>query len=142
MSEKILLVDDEQDFLDVMQERLESRGMQVVTCSSASKALSRVENELFDVVILDMQMPDIDGLETLKRIKDNRPELQVILLTGYATLDKGVEAIKRGAMDFIEKPADMVTLEEKIKKAKELKMLIVEKENKEKIMAMLRKYGV
>jgi DNA-binding NtrC family response regulator len=142
MTEHILLVDDEQEFLDVMKERLTARGMQVSTEASAEKALSRIESELFDALILDLKMPGVDGLEALKRAKKARPELQVILLTGHATVEKGVEAIKLGAMDFVEKPADLDALSEKIKRAKQNKMLIVEKMNQEKIVEMLRKFGV
>jgi DNA-binding NtrC family response regulator len=142
MSEKILLVDDEEDFLEVMSERLTSRGMIVATSNSAEEAYQRVDKELFDAVILDLKMPGADGLEILKRIKERRPELQVILLTGHATVEAGVEAIKLGAMDFIEKPADLEALGEKIRKAKQNKMLIVEKMNEEKILEMLRRFGV
>jgi len=142
MAEHVLLVDDEQEFLDVMKERLSARGMQVSTETSPEDALKRIESELFDALILDLQMPGIDGLEALKRAKKARPELQVILLTGHATVEKGVEAIKLGAMDFVEKPADLGALSDKIKRAKQNKMLIVEKMNQEKIVEMLRKFGV
>ena len=142
MNEKILLVDDEEDFLDVMRERLSSRGIEVATSASAEEALSRIGKEIFDAVILDLQMPAMDGLEALKRMKEKRPELQVILLTGHATVEKGVEAIKLGAMDLIEKPADLEALGEKIRKAKQKKMLIVEKANEEKVMDALKRYGV
>ncbi|MEJ2587641.1 MAG: response regulator [Deltaproteobacteria bacterium] len=142
MAEKIMLVDDETEFLEVMSERLTSRGIDVATSTSAEKAIERLGKEQFDAVILDLQMPGMDGLEALKHMKEKRPELQVILLTGHATVEKGVEAIKLGAMDLIEKPADLEALKEKIKKAKEKKMLIVEKENQEKIMDALKRYGV
>lgn len=142
MAEHVLLVDDEQDFLDIMKERLSSRGMEVSTETSPEEALKRIESELFDALILDLQMPGIDGLEALKRAKKLRPELQVILLTGHASIEKGVEAIKLGAMDFVEKPADLEALSEKIKRARQNKMLIVEKMNQEKIVEMLRRFGV
>ena len=142
MAEHVLLVDDEQDFLDIMKERLSSRGMEVSTEISPEKALKRIESELFDALILDLKMPGIDGLEALKRAKKLRPELQVILLTGHASIEKGVEAIKLGAMDFVEKPADLEALSEKIKRARQNKMLIVEKMNQEKIVEMLRRFGV
>ncbi|MCF8050130.1 MAG: response regulator [Desulfobacterales bacterium] len=142
MAEHVLLVDDEKDFLDIMKERLSARGIAVSTETSPEKALKRIESELFDALILDLQMPGIDGLEALKRAKKLRPELQVILLTGHATVEKGVEAIKLGAMDFIEKPADLEALSEKIKRARQNKMLIVEKMNQEKIVEMLRRFGL
>ena len=71
-------------------------------------------------------MPEMDGLETLKQLKEINPDLQVILLTGHGTIDKGVEAMKLGAMDFVEKPADFQELLEKIKKAKDKRMLLIE----------------
>lgn len=142
MAEHVLLVDDEEDFLDIMKERLSARGMEVSTETSAEKALKRIESELFDALILDLKMPGINGLEALKRAKKLRPELQVILLTGHASIEKGVEAIKLGAMDFVEKPADLEALSEKIKRARQNKMLIVEKMNQEKIVEMLRRFGV
>ena len=142
MAERVLLVDDEKYFLDVMQERLSARGMDVSIETSPEKALERIASEMFDALILDLQMPGIDGMAALKSAKKMRPELQVILLTGHASLEKGVEAIKLGAMDFIEKPADLEALSDKIKRAKQNKMLIVEKMNQEKILDMLRRFGV
>jgi DNA-binding NtrC family response regulator len=142
MAEKVLLVDDEQDFLEVMQERLEGRGMEVTTSDSADAALKRLGEDMYDAVILDLKMPGMDGLEALKQIKEKRPEIQVILLTGHGNVEKAVEAIKHGAMDFVEKPADLEALSEKIHKAKHQKMLIVEKMNEEKITDIIRRYGI
>lgn len=141
MSEKVLLVDDEMDFLEIMEERLTARGIDVSTSSSAEDALTRIDNDMFDAVILDLQMPGMDGLEALKQIRERRPEIQVILLTGHASVEKGVEAIKLGAMDFVEKPADLETLSEKISKAHKKKMLIVEKESRDRVVEALKKYG-
>ncbi|MFH1983909.1 MAG: response regulator [Pseudomonadota bacterium] len=141
MTTKVLLVDDELDFLEVMRERLANRGMQVSTSTSAVEALAQLEVEHFDAVILDLKMPGMDGLEALNRIKEKRPEIQVILLTGHATVEKGVAAIKAGALDFVEKPADMESLAEKIKSAKEKKMLIVEKAGQDRIMDILKHHG-
>lgn len=142
MSEKVLLVDDEEEFLEIMSERMEARGMKVTTASSAQKALTILENHSFDAIVMDFQMPEIDGMEALKAIKSKNPELQIILLTGYATVDKTVEAMKIGATDFIEKPADLSELEKKIKKAKADKMLLVEKKAEEKIKDILQRHGV
>jgi FixJ family two-component response regulator len=83
----------------------------------------------------------VDGLEALKILKEKKPELQVILLTGHASVEKGIEAMKLGAMDFLEKPADLSQLTEKIKKAQAKKMLIVEKQTEEKIKKLLEEKG-
>lgn len=137
MSAKVLLVDDEKEFLDVLGERMKLRGMEVKTTSSALTALDVLEKESFDVIILDLMMPEMDGLEALKRIKKNRPELQVILLTGHGSIEKGVEAMRLGAMDFVEKPADMETLSAKIEKARARKMILVERKVEEEIRKIL-----
>jgi DNA-binding NtrC family response regulator len=137
MSAKVLLVDDEEEFLDVLGQRMEVRGMEVKTTSSALKALEILEKESFDVIILDLMMPEMDGLEALERIKKNRPELQVILLTGHGTIEKGVEAMRLGAMDFVEKPADLETLATKIEKARARKMILVERKVEEEIRNIL-----
>jgi len=141
MTEKILIVDDEKDFLDVISERLASRGIDADTSESAEEAISKIENHIYDAVILDLKMPGIDGIEALKLIREKRPELQVILLTGHATVEKGIEAMKSGAMDFIEKPADLESLRKKIMAAKDQKMLILEKMRKEQVVDALKRYG-
>jgi two-component system, response regulator RegA len=141
MSEKVLLVDDEKDFLEIMSERMEARGMIVTTATTAEEALAFIEKKAFDAIVMDFQMPGMDGMEALKTIKDDKPELQIILLTGYATVEKTVEAMKVGATDFLEKPADIEALSEKIKKAKAEKMLLVEKQTEEKIKDILQRRG-
>ena len=141
MTEKVLLVDDEKEFLEIMSDRMEARGMTVTTADSADKALTIIKKENFDAIIMDFQMPGMDGMTALKSIKDLKPELQIILLTGYGTVEKTVEAMKIGATDFIQKPADLEALTEKIKKAKAEKMLIVEKQTEEKIKDILQRHG-
>jgi DNA-binding NtrC family response regulator len=141
MSEKILLVDDEKDFLDVMSERIQARGMDVTTAESAEKALESLESGGYDAIILDLMMPGMDGLETLKAIKKKNPDLQVILLTGHATVEKGIEAMKLGAMDFLEKPADLDKLTEIIHKAQARKMVIIERKMEEKIKQIIGTKG-
>ncbi len=133
MTEKVLLVDDEQEFIDTLAERMRNRGMDVETATSPKKALQLVEEGSFDAVVLDLQMPEMDGLEALRILKEKRPDIQVILLTGHATVEKGIEAMKLGAMDLVEKPADLSVLTEKIQKAQAKKMILVEKKSEEKI---------
>ncbi|MBP1740752.1 MAG: response regulator [Deltaproteobacteria bacterium] len=141
MTEKVLLVDDELDFLDTLSERMRDRGMDVSTTTSAEDALKKVDAESYDAIVLDLMMPEMDGLELLKAIKKKKPELQVILLTGYATVGKGIEAMKLGAVDFLEKPADLKVLTEKIKEAQANKMVIVEKQMEEKMKNIIRVKG-
>ena len=74
MTEKVLLVDDEEDFLEVLAERMTSRGIEVATATSAVEALRIAENESFDAIIVDLMMPEMDGLEALKLIKEKKPE--------------------------------------------------------------------
>ena len=141
MSEKVLLVDDEEDFLEIMSERLAARGMDVTTCTSAEDALAEINTDTFDAIILDFMMPGMDGMHALKEIKTLHPDSQIILLTGHATVEKGVEAMKMGATDFLEKPADLQALEEKIKAARARRMLIVEKETDQKVKSIVSRLG-
>jgi two-component system, NtrC family, sensor kinase len=124
MTGKILLVDDEEDFISALAEKMVLRGMEVSTTTSPSKVIEILDKESFDAVVLDLLMPQMDGLEVLKEIKKLSPETQVILLTGHATLDKGIEAIKLGALDFIEKPLDFQRLSGKINEARANKLLL------------------
>ena len=122
MHAKVLLVDDEKDFLDIMAERMEARGMDVSTATSAEDALEMVQNESYDAIIMDLMMPAMDGFKALKLFKETKPEVQIILLTANVPEEKCIEAIKLGAMDVIEKPADLNLLTQKIEKAKALKI--------------------
>jgi DNA-binding NtrC family response regulator len=141
MSEKVLLVDDEEDFLEVMEDRLRARDMEVTTCRSAEEALKKIKEQSFDAILLDFMMPGMDGMHALKEIKAKNPESQIILLTGHATIEKSVEAMKLGATDFLEKPADIEALEKKIKDAKTKRMIIVEKQAEERIKDVIRRIG-
>jgi DNA-binding NtrC family response regulator len=142
MTESVLLVDDEPEFLEIMAERMRARDMEVTTSTSASEAFSLIAAEPYDAVIMDFMMPEIDGIQALKAIKEQRPEMQIILLTGHATIEKGVEAIKAGALDVVEKPADLDALAEKIKTAHQRKAIIVKKQSQEKVIEVLRKFGM
>ncbi len=115
VKEKILLVDDEQTFADVLSERLQARGLEVVTAADGVEAVQRAKQERFDVVVLDMLMPGMSGLETLKNLLRADPNLKIVLLTGHASVARGIEAMKLGAMDFLEKPIDIESLIETIR---------------------------
>lgn len=141
MTEKILLIDDEEDFLKIMSERMEARNMNVATATSAKEGLAKAAEGSYDAVILDLAMPEMDGIETLRILKEKNPDLEVILLTGHATIKQGIEAMKLGALDLMEKPADMNALTEKIKTAQARKMVIAEKKNEEMIKKIMATKG-
>ena len=139
--ERILLVDDEHDFVELLSHRIQARGTQVDTAASGREAIQKVEQGGYDAVILDLAMPEMDGIETLRRLLEKNPDLQVILLTGHASLEKGIEAMKFGAMDFLEKPARIQELMEKIEQAKAKRMLVVERKMEEKLKDILTSKG-
>jgi DNA-binding NtrC family response regulator len=141
MTEKILFIDDERDFLDVMSERLSSRGMKVATADSAKEGLKKAAEQSYDAVVLDLMMPEMNGIEVLKLLKEKNPDLEVILLTGHATIKQGVEAIKLGALDLLEKPANIDQLTERIRTAQAKKMMIVEKKSEEMVKKILSTKG-
>ncbi len=137
----VLLVDDEEQFLKVLSQRLEGRGIKVDTSTSGEDAIKRVEGKDFDAIILDLAMPGMSGLETLKRIRSENPEVQIIMLTGHSSVEKGVEAIKAGAVDFLEKPADMNKIMEKISEAKRKRIVLVEKKHEANVKEILQSKG-
>lgn len=137
----VLLVDDEEQFLKVFSQRLEGKGLKVDTSTTGEEALKKVKGKDFDAIILDLVMPGMSGIETLKRIRSENPDLQIILLTGHATVEKGVEAIKTGAVDFLEKPADLNKILEKVAEAKRKRVLLVEKKHEEHIKELLKTKG-
>ena len=141
MTDKVLLVDDEKDFLDALAERMRTRDIDVTKSTSAKDALKKVEAESYDAVVLDLLMPEMDGLEALKILLAKDPKLQVILLTGHATVQKGVEAMKLGAMELLEKPTNFETLMDRIKKARARRMLLVSQESEEHIKKILSDKG-
>jgi len=137
----ILLVDDEEQFLKVLSKRLEGRGMKVDTSTSGEDALSRVKGKEFDAIILDLAMPGMSGIETLKRIRSENPDVQIIMLTGHGSVETGIEAMKAGAVDFLEKPADLNKIMEKISEAKHKRILLFEKKHEEHIKEILKSKG-
>jgi two-component system, OmpR family, response regulator len=112
---KLLIVDDEEEFLQVIQKRLAIRGFVVATATSCSGALTALAAELPHVVVLDVMLPDKNGIACLREIKENWPELAVILLTGHASLQTGMQGMKYGASDYCLKPIELGELVEKIR---------------------------
>ncbi len=138
---KVLLVDDEQDFRDVLAQRMNNKGLDVDTAGSGQTAIEMVDSKRYDAVILDLAMPEMDGIETLERLLKKQPNLQVIVLTGQATVELGVKAVKMGAVDFLEKPAKIESLVEKVEKAEKVTLSLFEKNLDEKISDIISKKG-
>jgi len=138
---KVLLVDDEADFVDVLADRLEARGLMVFKANSGTEALSVAETRVLDAIVLDMAMPGMDGLETLEGLLEINPDLQVILLTGRATLEQAATAIRIGALDLLEKPADIETLVAKIELAATRRWSLEEKRIEDRVKDIMRKKG-
>jgi DNA-binding NtrC family response regulator len=142
MSEyKVLLVDDEVDFVDVLADRLEARDLDVSKANSGAAALELAEERTFDAIVLDMAMPGMNGIETLERLLEINPDLQVILLTGRATLEQAAAAIRIGALDLLEKPAEIDTLVAKIEMAATRRWSLEEKRIEERVADIMRKKG-
>ncbi len=138
---KVLIVDDEIEFSEALAERMKMRGVLVDIVNNGQEAVEKVAENTYDAIILDMVMPGMDGIETLKQIKEKKSDFQVILLTGQGTIEKSVESMKLGAVDFLEKPADMDKLMEKIKSAKSNRLVLVEKKQEDQIKDLLSKKG-
>jgi DNA-binding NtrC family response regulator len=114
----ILLVDDEIPFIEAISKRLIKRNLEVNTAFSGLEALKKLDKDsTIEVVILDVKMPEMDGIETLREIKKQYPLVEVIMLTGHATVETGLEGMKLGAFDYLLKPCDMDILLEKVEEA-------------------------
>ncbi len=125
---KLLLVDDEKAFLDTITKRLEKRGMDVTAVYSGNEALAELEtNNSIEVVILDVKMPQMDGIQTLAEIKKTFPLVEVIMLTGHATVETAIDGMKQGAFDYMMKPCDIDLLLNKAMGAADKKRLHEEK---------------
>jgi len=114
---KLLLVDDEVKFLESIAKRLALKNFDVTVASTGEEALTSAEKGLFDVAVVDFQMPGMDGTQVLKALKEKHKFLEIIMLTGHATIDTAVECTKLGAFKFLEKPYEFENLVEVIKEA-------------------------
>lgn len=138
LNAKVLLVDDEDDFLKTLSQRLEVRGLKVTGATRGEEAIDLVDKQEFDAIVIDLAMPGMDGLETLKQIKENHPEAEIIMLSGQGSIKKSTEAMKLGAEDFLEKPVDIQELLQKIAEAKDKRVLILQEKSREEIEKILR----
>lgn len=114
---RVLLVDDEEEFVSALSERLMLRGIEVDSALNGEEALASLKEKEFEVVILDVMMPGLGGLEVLRQIKSTHPNTQVILLTGHGSTREGIEGMRLGAFDYLIKPVDIEEMLEKMKEA-------------------------
>ncbi|WP_136810302.1 response regulator [Desulfosediminicola flagellatus] len=135
---KVLLVDDEEDFVANLSKRLEMRGLKVTAATRGADAVNLADDIQFDAIILDLAMPGMDGLETLRRIREHNPDAEIIMLTGHASIKSSIEAMKLGAEDYLEKPVDIGELLKKISEAREKRILILQKQSKAEIEEILK----
>jgi len=119
---KLLLVDDEPKFLKSIAQRLELKNFYVTTASTGQEAIASAEKGLFDVAIVDFQMPGMDGAQVLKTLKESHKYLEIIMLTGHATIDSAVECTKLGAFKYLEKPYEFEKLVEVLQEAYEARL--------------------
>ena len=133
---KIMLVDDEERFLSTTQKLLTRKGIDVVTAASGAEALEMLRHKYIHVVILDVKMPGMDGNETLKEIKKQFPLVEVVMLTGHATVESAIDGLKSGATDYLMKPTEIDELIAKAREAFQKRQMLEEKI----LMAQSRKY--
>ena len=140
---RILVVDDEADFAEMLVLRLNEAGERADAVFSGRSCLDRLNTEGadIDVVILDVKMPEMDGIETLTEIKGRHPLVEVVMLTGHGTTDTAVEGMRRGAFDYLLKPADFEELTDKLRAARERKEAQQERIRRAEARSLLRRGG-
>jgi DNA-binding NtrC family response regulator len=129
---RILFVDDEAEYLETVIKRMKKRGLDVTGAASGADALALMASHDFDVLILDVRMPRMDGIEVLRRVKQSFPLVEVIMLTGHASMEVAIEGMELGAFDYLMKPVDVDELIYKAQDAHQRRKLHMQKINKRK----------
>lgn len=120
---RALIVDDEIDFLETIVKRLQNRNIAVLGVESGEKALEVLASQEFDVVVLDVKMPGMDGIDTLREIKKKKSLVEVIMLTGHASVELGIQGMQLGAFDYVMKPVPLDELLDRMRQAYERKLI-------------------
>ncbi|MFW5754456.1 MAG: response regulator, partial [Marinilabiliaceae bacterium] len=123
---KILVIDDQKSIRNTLKDILEYEGHEVVLAQDGPEGLEQFDNDKFDVVLLDIKMPEMDGMEVLDKIMEKASDIPVIMISGHGNIDTAVDAIKKGAYDFIEKPLDLNRLLVTIRNGLDKKELVNE----------------
>jgi two-component system OmpR family response regulator len=126
----VLIVDDEEDFVETIVKRLKDRGLDTVGVNSGKEALEQLDRKDFDVVVLDVKMPGMDGIETLRAIKKKKPRTEVIMLTGHGSVESGIEGLQLGAYNYVMKPVPLDDLLKQMTQAYERKLIEEERSRK------------
>jgi len=137
----VLLVDDEKDFVEMLSLRLKEVGEKVTPAYNGRECLELLEKENIDVVILDIKMPGMDGIETLREIKKKFPLVEVIMLTGHGTTETAVQGMRLGAFDYLMKPAEFDDLTAKLEGARKRKDEQEERIRKAEAKLLVRRTG-
>ena len=138
---QVLLVDDEVSFVETLTKRLSKRSLEITAAHGGKEALGILsKNRVLEVVILDVKMPGMDGIETLREIKKKHPLVEVIMLTGHATVESAIEGMKLGAFDYLMKPCDIDQLVSKVEGASERKRMQEEKINQARIRDLSNRF--
>ena len=106
INKPILIVDDEKNIRLTLSQALETLGAEIDTAANGEEALTKLKEKEFGLILLDIRMPGMDGMEVLRRVRDIRPDIRMIMITAYGTIESAVEAMKLGAVDFLQKPFD------------------------------------
>jgi DNA-binding NtrC family response regulator len=139
----VMLVDDEVPFVEALTKRLKKRNLNILTAFSGREALQTLDKHRnIDVVILDVKMPDLDGIETLREIKKAYPVTEVVMLTGHATVESAIEGMKFGAYDYLMKPCAIEQLMTKVEEATKKKRAHEEKIREARVKEALSKHGL
>ncbi len=134
---QLLLVDDEERFLQTTQILLTKRGVDTFTAQNGLDAMKTLDEHHIDVVILDVKMPGLDGVEVLRKTKQRHPLVEVIMLTGHASAESAVAGLKLGAFDYVMKPCNIADLMEKVNLAFDKKQAMSEKIRKAKVQRII-----
>lgn len=139
----VMLVDDEAPFVETITKRLSKRDLIILTAFGGEEALELlVKNRNTDVVILDVKMPGMDGIETLEKIRKQFPLIEVIMLTGHATVESAIEGMKLGAFDYMMKPCEIEQLMSKVQEAARKKRTHEEKIREARVREALSAHGL
>ena len=143
MKPMVLLVDDEAPFVETMTKRLSKRDLKIIAAFSGEEALEILsKNQNTDVVILDVKMPGMNGIETLEKIRNQFPLIEVIMLTGHATVESAIEGMKLGAFDYLMKPCEIEQLLAKVQEATKKKRDHEEKIREARVREALSAHGL